>query len=186
VWAPAVSERRSRVRSRANANATDLDHQHQQQQQPCHHHRQAPQHLDPRPTHHYVYQVPQIGIIYSLPIAYTSLTSSSSSSTPTSTELYFLIAHFLESGPCKQAADVLKAELHQHGLLPRTYTCPWRGEWRAATFDEAVRTHSLPLDHCVTHVARSLAHSRTGEHRRVRSRKYRMPICHSCWRVYWP
>jgi PH-interacting protein len=34
-------------------------------------------------------------------------------------ELYFLVAHFLASGPCEKAAEVLKQELREHDLLPR-------------------------------------------------------------------
>jgi hypothetical protein len=57
-----------------------------------------------------------------------------------------LIARFLEEGPCKEAAHVLQQELHTHGLLARTYTCPWRGQWRAATYSEAVCQMRVPYD----------------------------------------
>lgn len=34
-------------------------------------------------------------------------------------EVYFLVAHFLSSGPCVKAAELLKQELREHDLLPR-------------------------------------------------------------------
>ena len=48
-------------------------------------------------------------------------------------ELYFLIATFLQTGPCHRAARELQAEVHERGLLPNSetvdrmrlrYSCP--------------------------------------------------------------
>ena len=37
-------------------------------------------------------------------------------------ELYFLIATFLQTGPCHRAARELQAEVHERGLLPNNET----------------------------------------------------------------
>ena len=47
-------------------------------------------------------------------------------------ELYFLIAKFLENGPCKDTATRLKTELTEKGLLQPRYD--WKGVSHAKTF----------------------------------------------------
>ena len=47
-------------------------------------------------------------------------------------ELYFLIAKFLENGPCKDTATRLKTELTENGLLQPRYD--WKGISHAKTF----------------------------------------------------
>ena len=47
-------------------------------------------------------------------------------------ELYFLMAKFLENGPCTETARRLKAELTDKGLLQPRYD--WKGEAHAKTF----------------------------------------------------
>ena len=36
-------------------------------------------------------------------------------------EVYFLILHYLSSGPCKEAAEVLEKQAIEAGLLPKRY-----------------------------------------------------------------
>ncbi|XP_046581352.1 bromodomain and WD repeat-containing protein 3-like [Haliotis rubra] len=52
-------------------------------------------------------------------------------------ELYFLIARFLSSGPCKKASEVLLGELKEHKLLPK------RIDWEAR---EHYRSYSNLID----------------------------------------
>ncbi|XP_025097468.1 PH-interacting protein-like isoform X2 [Pomacea canaliculata] len=62
------------------------------------------------------------------------------------TELYFLIARFLSSGPCKQAAEVLLRELAEHEFLPKGVD--WEGNPRTKTYEELVRqNHHIRADH---------------------------------------
>lgn len=47
-------------------------------------------------------------------------------------ELYFLIAKFLENGPCKETARRLKTDLTEQNLLQPRYD--WRGTAHPKTF----------------------------------------------------
>uniref|UniRef100_A0A8V8TPB8 Pleckstrin homology domain interacting protein n=2 Tax=Simiiformes TaxID=314293 RepID=A0A8V8TPB8_HUMAN len=47
-------------------------------------------------------------------------------------ELYFLIARFLEDGPCQQAAQVLIREVAEKELLPRR--TDWTGKEHPRTY----------------------------------------------------
>ncbi|XP_062454999.1 bromodomain and WD repeat-containing protein 1 isoform X1 [Rhea pennata] len=51
-------------------------------------------------------------------------------------ELYFLIARFLATGPCRRALEVLVQELEQHQLLPRRLD--WEGNEHYRSFEELV------------------------------------------------
>lgn len=48
-------------------------------------------------------------------------------------ELYFLIERFLSTGPCKSAAQVLRRELDEHGLLPKRID--WEGKEHERSFE---------------------------------------------------
>ena len=51
---------------------------------------------------------------------------STSSVTPTFRgELYYLIAKFLEDGPCNEAANVLRREIEKNSIVPPRYD--WTG-----------------------------------------------------------
>ena len=52
-------------------------------------------------------------------------------------ELYFLIARFLEDGPCQQAAQVLIREVAEKELLPRR--TDWTGKEHPRTYQNLVR-----------------------------------------------
>ncbi|CAI9738520.1 PH-interacting protein-like isoform X2 [Octopus vulgaris] len=61
-------------------------------------------------------------------------------------ELYFLIAKFLESGPCSKAAEVLRQEIHQHKLLPKRLD--WKGGEHLKTYENLVAYYShITSDH---------------------------------------
>ncbi|XP_035213977.1 PH-interacting protein-like isoform X2 [Stegodyphus dumicola] len=49
-------------------------------------------------------------------------------------ELYLLIAKFLNTGPCKQAAEVLRKEIEEHHLLPKRVD--WLGNEHSRSFNE--------------------------------------------------
>nr|XP_020645039.1 bromodomain and WD repeat-containing protein 1 isoform X1 [Pogona vitticeps] len=51
-------------------------------------------------------------------------------------ELYFLIARFLTTGPCRRAAEVLVQELEQHQLLPKRLD--WKGKEHCRTYEDLV------------------------------------------------
>ena len=54
-------------------------------------------------------------------------TSSTSTVTPTFRgELYYLIAKFLEDGPCGEAAKLLRREIEQNSIVPPRYD--WTGK----------------------------------------------------------
>uniref|UniRef100_A0A8C0V9H8 Bromodomain and WD repeat-containing protein 1 n=1 Tax=Cyanistes caeruleus TaxID=156563 RepID=A0A8C0V9H8_CYACU len=53
------------------------------------------------------------------------------------TELYFLIARFLSTGPCRRALKVLVQELEQHQLLPKRLD--WQGNEHYRSYEELVR-----------------------------------------------
>ncbi|XP_055492061.1 PH-interacting protein isoform X1 [Leucoraja erinacea] len=54
-------------------------------------------------------------------------------------ELYFLIARFLASGPCQEATEVLIREVEAKQLLPRRID--WRGKEHPRTYENLVKTH---------------------------------------------
>ncbi|XP_042316498.1 PH-interacting protein isoform X4 [Sceloporus undulatus] len=61
-------------------------------------------------------------------------------------ELYFLIARFLESGPCQQAAQVLIREVAEKELLPRR--TDWTGQEHPRSYDSLVKYYRhLAPDH---------------------------------------
>ncbi|KAJ6662401.1 hypothetical protein lerEdw1_011814 [Lerista edwardsae] len=51
-------------------------------------------------------------------------------------ELYFLIARFLTTGPCKRAVEVLVQELEQHQLLPKRLD--WEGKEHCRSYEDLV------------------------------------------------
>ncbi|XP_060626304.2 bromodomain and WD repeat-containing protein 1 isoform X2 [Anolis sagrei] len=51
-------------------------------------------------------------------------------------ELYFLIARFLTTGPCKRAAEVLVQELEEHQLLPKRLD--WEGNEHGRSYEDLV------------------------------------------------
>ncbi|XP_066478380.1 bromodomain and WD repeat-containing protein 1 isoform X2 [Tiliqua scincoides] len=51
-------------------------------------------------------------------------------------ELYFLIARFLTTGPCRRAAEVLVQELEQHQLLPKRLD--WEGKEHCRSYEDLV------------------------------------------------
>ncbi|XP_014793686.1 PREDICTED: bromodomain and WD repeat-containing protein 1 [Calidris pugnax] len=51
-------------------------------------------------------------------------------------ELYFLIARFLTTGPCRRALKVLVQELEQHQLLPKRLD--WQGNEHCRSYEELV------------------------------------------------
>uniref|UniRef100_A0A673VS24 Bromodomain and WD repeat domain containing 3 n=1 Tax=Suricata suricatta TaxID=37032 RepID=A0A673VS24_SURSU len=53
---------------------------------------------------------------------------------PSSTELYYLIARFLQSGPCNKSAQVLVQELEEHQLIPRRLD--WEGKEHRRSFED--------------------------------------------------
>lgn len=56
-------------------------------------------------------------------------------------ELYFLIFKYLDSGPCRQAAQAIKEEIEKHNLLPKRID--WLGNEHPLNFDtfESRNTH---------------------------------------------
>ncbi|KAG7249988.1 hypothetical protein CRUP_028396, partial [Coryphaenoides rupestris] len=54
-------------------------------------------------------------------------------------ELYFLIARFLEAGPCHNAAETLIREAEEKELLPRRLD--WTGEEHPGTYENLVKIH---------------------------------------------
>uniref|UniRef100_A0A2I3HD36 BRWD/PHIP N-terminal domain-containing protein n=1 Tax=Nomascus leucogenys TaxID=61853 RepID=A0A2I3HD36_NOMLE len=55
-------------------------------------------------------------------------------------ELYYLIARFLQSGPCNKYAQVLVQELEEHQLIPRRLD--WEGKEHRRSFEDlTVRVH---------------------------------------------
>uniref|UniRef100_A0A5F8GA57 Bromodomain and WD repeat domain containing 3 n=1 Tax=Monodelphis domestica TaxID=13616 RepID=A0A5F8GA57_MONDO len=49
-------------------------------------------------------------------------------------ELYYLIARFLQSGPCNKSAQVLVEELEEHQLIPRRLD--WEGKEHQRSFED--------------------------------------------------
>uniref|UniRef100_A0A670Y4M7 Bromodomain and WD repeat domain containing 3 n=1 Tax=Pseudonaja textilis TaxID=8673 RepID=A0A670Y4M7_PSETE len=61
-------------------------------------------------------------------------------------ELYYLIARFLQSGPCKKSAQVLVAELEEHQLIPRRLD--WQGKEHRRSFEDLVAANvHIPPDY---------------------------------------
>uniref|UniRef100_A0A8D0L5Y6 BRWD/PHIP N-terminal domain-containing protein n=1 Tax=Sphenodon punctatus TaxID=8508 RepID=A0A8D0L5Y6_SPHPU len=56
-------------------------------------------------------------------------------------ELYYLIARFLQSGPCKKSAQVLVEELEEYQLIPRRLD--WQGKEHRRSFEDLVSEVSL-------------------------------------------
>ncbi|XP_072912545.1 PH-interacting protein isoform X4 [Hemitrygon akajei] len=54
-------------------------------------------------------------------------------------ELYFLIARFLASGPCQEATEVLIREVEEKQLLPKRID--WKGKEHPRTYENLVKTH---------------------------------------------
>uniref|UniRef100_A0A8D3E936 PH-interacting protein n=1 Tax=Scophthalmus maximus TaxID=52904 RepID=A0A8D3E936_SCOMX len=61
----------------------------------------------------------------------------SSSLPPTTPELYFLIARFLEAGPCQKAAETLIREVEEKELLPKRLD--WTGQEHPGTYENLVK-----------------------------------------------
>ncbi|ELV14183.1 Bromodomain and WD repeat-containing protein 3, partial [Tupaia chinensis] len=51
-------------------------------------------------------------------------------------ELYYLIARFLQSGPCNKSAQVLVQELEEHQLIPRRLD--WEGKEHRRSFEDLI------------------------------------------------
>ncbi|MED6279936.1 Bromodomain and WD repeat-containing protein 3 [Ameca splendens] len=51
-------------------------------------------------------------------------------------ELYYLIARFLQSGPCKKAAQILIEELEEYELIPQRWS--WDGKIFKRSFQDWV------------------------------------------------
>ncbi|KAM4696114.1 bromodomain and WD repeat-containing protein 3 [Rhinophrynus dorsalis] len=61
-------------------------------------------------------------------------------------ELYFLIARFLQSGPCRRSAQVLTEELEEHQLIP--HRLDWEGKRHLRTFQDLVAANAhIPSDY---------------------------------------
>ncbi|KAG9493719.1 hypothetical protein GDO78_001541 [Eleutherodactylus coqui] len=72
--------------------------------------------------------------------------SSSQHSTELRSELYFLVARFLEDGPCQEAAQVLIREVEKKELLPRRVD--WTGDEHPRTYQNLVKYYRhLAPDH---------------------------------------
>uniref|UniRef100_A0A8C9XL53 Pleckstrin homology domain interacting protein n=1 Tax=Sander lucioperca TaxID=283035 RepID=A0A8C9XL53_SANLU len=63
----------------------------------------------------------------------------SSSPPPTIPELYFLIARFLEAGPCQKAAETLIREVEEKELLP--IRLDWTGQEHPGTYENLVKLY---------------------------------------------
>ncbi|KAM8954150.1 PH-interacting protein [Pelodytes ibericus] len=73
-------------------------------------------------------------------------TSNNQHSTELKSELYFLIARFLEDGPCQEAAQVLIREVEKKELLPTRVD--WTGKEHPRTYQNLVKYHRhLAPDH---------------------------------------
>ncbi|XP_042863346.1 bromodomain and WD repeat-containing protein 3-like isoform X2 [Penaeus japonicus] len=68
-------------------------------------------------------------------------------------ELYYLIAKYLSSGPCKKAYEVLRAEIEENQLLPKRHD--WLGNEHRKSLDEVDRQLGhLSNDHLLRVVSR--------------------------------
>uniref|UniRef100_A0A7N6AVN3 Bromo domain-containing protein n=1 Tax=Anabas testudineus TaxID=64144 RepID=A0A7N6AVN3_ANATE len=64
----------------------------------------------------------------------------------TEAELYYLIARFLQSGPCKKAAQILIEELEEYELVPQRWS--WDGKKYKRTFqDWVILNQHIPADY---------------------------------------
>ncbi|GLD59626.1 PH-interacting protein, partial [Lates japonicus] len=63
----------------------------------------------------------------------------SSSPPPTIPELYFLIARFLQAGPCQKAAETLIREVEEKELLPKRLD--WTGQEHPGTYENLVKLY---------------------------------------------
>uniref|UniRef100_A0A8C4IEF3 Bromodomain and WD repeat domain containing 3 n=1 Tax=Dicentrarchus labrax TaxID=13489 RepID=A0A8C4IEF3_DICLA len=64
----------------------------------------------------------------------------------TEAELYYLIARFLQSGPCKKAAQILVEELEEYELVPERWS--WDGKKYNRTFREwVILNEHIPADY---------------------------------------
>ncbi|RUS29919.1 hypothetical protein BC938DRAFT_480071 [Jimgerdemannia flammicorona] len=76
-------------------------------------------------------------------------------------ELYYLIARFLSTGPCRNASQALRQDLDQHSyLLPHRYD--WQGKSHVKTVDELIQQypHVTP-HHLHTLLSRLTVHANT-------------------------
>ncbi|AWP00276.1 putative bromodomain and WD repeat-containing protein 3 [Scophthalmus maximus] len=64
----------------------------------------------------------------------------------TEAELYYLVARFLQSGPCKKAAQILVEELEEYELVPQRWS--WDGQRYKRTFQDWVTLNQhIPADY---------------------------------------
>ncbi|XP_037323684.2 bromodomain and WD repeat-containing protein 3 isoform X2 [Pungitius pungitius] len=64
----------------------------------------------------------------------------------TEAELYYLIARFLQSGPCKKASQILVEELEEYELVPQRWS--WDGKKYKRTFqDLVILNQHIPADY---------------------------------------
>jgi hypothetical protein len=76
------------------------------------------------------------------------------SSSNIESELYYLVAKYLESGPCHRSAELLKKEIEENSLLPKRFD--WLGRQHDNTFDEVNRQNShISRDHLFKIVQRT-------------------------------
>nr|XP_046160043.1 bromodomain and WD repeat-containing protein 3-like isoform X2 [Oncorhynchus gorbuscha] len=63
-------------------------------------------------------------------------------------ELYYLIARFLQSGPCKKSAQILVEELEEYELIPKRWS--WDGKQYKRNFqDWVILNQHIPADYLV-------------------------------------
>jgi bromodomain and WD repeat domain-containing protein 1/3 len=76
------------------------------------------------------------------------------SSSNIESELYYLVAKYLESGPCHRSAQLLKKEIEENCLLPKRFD--WLGRQHDCTFDEVNRQNThISCDHLFKIVQRT-------------------------------
>ncbi|XP_024146478.1 PH-interacting protein isoform X2 [Oryzias melastigma] len=76
----------------------------------------------------------------------TKMASDSTHIAQLTSELYFLIARFLEAGPCQKAAETLIREVEEKELLPRRLD--WAGQEHPGTYDNLVKLYRhIAADH---------------------------------------
>ncbi|XP_028295175.1 PH-interacting protein isoform X2 [Gouania willdenowi] len=69
----------------------------------------------------------------------TKMASDSTHIAQLTSELYFLIARFLQAGPCQEAAETLIREVDEKQLLPKRQD--WTGEEHPGTYENLVRLY---------------------------------------------
>ncbi|XP_052086696.1 bromodomain and WD repeat-containing protein 3-like isoform X1 [Mytilus californianus] len=69
-------------------------------------------------------------------------------------ELYFLIARFLSSGPCSDAAQALRKELEKHKLLPKRID--WEGREHERSFENLVELYRHVTSTHLLHICQRL------------------------------